>query len=193
MDNPILALIASFFAMMSVAVSYFFKKKSLYLTFQAICIVFLIISYFFSLEFFAMIGLTIGLFRTLVFFVYEKHDKRAPLWLSFLLGGMTVASYFIVNLGILHTAKPLDILCLIALVMYAFIFRIRNLKIVRFTMLVPTVISIAYNALTFAPIFTCGSYIIELTANVLSIFKYHVLKEKKKAEIALKENTYEIN
>lgn len=193
MDNPILATIASFLAMVMVVLAYFVKKKSVYLTFQASCIVFLIFSYFFSLQFFAMIGLTIGLCRTLVFFVYEKYNKRAPIWLSFLLGGMTVASYFIVNLGILHTAKPLDILCLVALVMYAFIFRIRNLKIVRFTMLVPTVLSILYNALTFAPIFSCCTYIFELVANVISILKYHVFGEKKRAEIALKENTYEIN
>ena len=191
MENPTLALIASFMAMVMVACSYFVKKKSLYLTFQALCIVFLILSYFFSLEFFAMIGLVIGLFRTLVFFAYEKYDRKAPLWLSFLLSGLTIASYFIVNLGILKTAKPLDLLCLASLVAYAFIFRIRNLKIVRFTMLAPTVISILYNALTYAPIFTCCSYVIELVANVVSIFKYHVFGEKEKEKNTLEEITYE--
>ena len=191
MDNPILALIARFLAMVMVAFSYFMKKKSLYLLFQALCIVFLILSYFFSLEFFAMIGLVIGLFRTLVFFAYEKYDQRAPLWLSFVLGGLTIASYFIVNLGILKTAKPLDLLCLAALVAYAFIFRVRNLKLVRFTMLAPTALSILYNILTSAPIFACFTYVFELGANVISIFKYHVFGGKEKEQNTLEEISYE--
>ena len=72
MDNRILALIASFIAMAFVILSYFVKKKAYYLLFQLLCIVCLIISYFFSLQFFAMIGLAVGLFRTITFFVYEK-------------------------------------------------------------------------------------------------------------------------
>ncbi|MBQ8374041.1 MAG: hypothetical protein IJX98_00510 [Clostridia bacterium] len=93
---------------------------------------------------------------------------------------MTIASYFIVNFGILKTAKPLDILCLSALVMYAFIFRIRNLKIVRFTMLIPTVLSILFNVLINAAVFATLTYVFELSANVISIFKYHVFGEKEK-------------
>lgn len=175
MDNPILELIASFIAMAFVVCAYFVKKKSLYLMFQALCIVFLIISYFFDCNFFAMVGLGIGLARALIFFVYEQKDKTAPLWLAFVISAATVASYFIVNLGILKTAQPYDILCLTGLVMYAFIFRIRNLKIVRFTMLVPTVLSILYNTLIGAAIFASLTYVFELTANVVSIFRYHIL------------------
>lgn len=175
MDNPILSLIASFIAMAFVILAYFVRKKSMYLMFQALCIVFLIISYFFSLQFFAMVGLTIGLARSLTFFAYENKDKDAPLWLSAILAGATLASYFIVNLGILGTAQPLDILCVLALMMYAFIFRIRNLKVVRFTMLVPTVLSILFNILTHAAIFATLTYAFELCANVVSIFKYHII------------------
>ncbi|MBO5754430.1 MAG: YgjV family protein, partial [Clostridia bacterium] len=69
MDNPILALITSFFAMSFVVTSYFMKKKEKYLLFQFLCIVFLIISYFFTEQFFAMVGLVIGLGRTLTFFL----------------------------------------------------------------------------------------------------------------------------
>ncbi|MBQ8308470.1 MAG: YgjV family protein [Clostridia bacterium] len=182
MDNPILATIASFIALVFVVISYFVKNKSLYLLFQALCIVFLVVSYFFTVQFFAMIGLAIGLVRALVFFAYEKKDKDAPLWVAFTLSAATLTSYFVVNFWILKTAQPLDVLCLVALVMYAFIFRIRNLKIVRFTMLIPTILSILFNTLTHAALFASLTYVFELTADVVSIFRYHILpvhKEEK--------------
>lgn len=181
MGNKVLSLIAGFIAMTFVVISYFVKKKQFYLLFQALCILFLIISYFFSVQFFAMIGLAVGLFRSLTFFFFENKGKNAPIYWSFIFSLLTLASYFIVNFGILKTAQPLDVLCLIALCLYAFIFRIRNLKIVRFTMLFPTALSILFNALTSAAIFVTLSYVFELSANIISIFKYHVFnKEDKK-------------
>ena len=145
---------------------------------QALCIIFLIVSYFFNLQYFAMIGVTIGLCRTLTFFLFERKGKRAHILFSFLFSALTIASYFIVNLWILGEAQPLDILCLLALVGYAFIFRIRNLKIVRFTMIIPTLLSVLFNILTHAALFATLSYVFELGANVVSIFKYHVFNKK---------------
>ena len=180
MENPTLALIVSFIAMAFVMCAYFVRKKSLYLLFQLLCIVFLIISYFFTVQFFAMIGLTVGMCRTIIFFVYEEKGKVAPIIWSFIITIATVASYLIVNLGILKTAQPLDILCVIALICYAFIFRIRNLKIVRFTMIIPTVLSIFFNVFTHAALFTTLTYVFELSANLTSIIKYHVLGKPEK-------------
>lgn len=180
MKSEILSLIAGFIAMVFVIIAYFVKKKEFYLLFQLLCVVFLVISYFFNVQFFAMIGLSIGLSRTVTFFIYENKGKNAPIYLSFVFSILTLASYFIVNYGILKTAQPLDILCLLALCSYAFIFRIRNLKIVRFAMLIPTVLSILFNVLTQAAIFVTLSYVFELGANVVSIFKYHVFNKKQK-------------
>lgn len=182
MYNYPLSLVAGFVAMTFVAISYFVKNKSLYLTFQALCIVFLIVSYFFTTQFFAMVGLAIGLARTLIFYAFEKRDKVAPIWVAFVLSAATLTSYFIVNLGILKTAQPLDLLCVTALIMYAFIFRIRDLKIVRFTMLIPTILSILFNTLTGAAFFASVTYVIELTANVVSIYKYHIKNEKEEIQ-----------
>lgn len=184
MYNPTLSLIASFIAMCFVVMSYFVRKKEFYLLYQLLCIVFLIISYFFNLQFFAMVGLFIGGLRTLIFFIYEKLDKRAPIYIAYILAGLTIASYVIINVIIVKNSQPLDILCLLALVSYVFIFRIRNLKIVRFTILAPTILSILFNSLTGAALFATLTYVFELTANVISIFKYHVfgatqLKKKK--------------
>ncbi len=174
MENQTLALIASFVAMAFVVMAYFVKKKVYYLFCQLLCILFLIVSYFFTVQFFAMIGLAVGIFRTLTFFVYENKKKQASITWSFLFSGLTIASYFVVNFGILKTAQPLDVLYVLALSMYAFIFRIRNLKLVRFTMLVPTVLSILFNILTHAALFASLTYVFELCANVVSIFKYHI-------------------
>jgi len=180
MENQTLAFIASFLAMSFVIMAYFVKKKEYYLLFELLCIVFLIVSYFFTMQFFAMIGLAVGLFRTTTFFIYENKERQAPIIWSFLFSAMTLAAYFVVNLVILQTAKPLDILCLLALMMYAFIFRIRNLKIVRFTMLVPTVLSILFNVLISAALFAMLTYVFELCANVVSIFKYHIFVRTEK-------------
>ncbi len=185
-ENKLLADIASYLAMLLVVCSYFTKKKERFLLFQSLCIVFLIVSYFFNVQFFAMVGLAIGLARALVFFAYEKRGRLAPFYWPFLLAGMTLASYFIVNYAILQAADPLDILCLAGLVCYAFIFRIRNLTLVRFLMLVPTVLSILFNILTDAAPGASLTYVFELGANIVSIFKYHVwgkgifMKKRKK-------------
>ena len=181
MDNRILALIASFFAMTFVVISYFVKKKERYLLFQFLCIVFLIISYFFTVQFFAMVGLVIGLGRTYTFFLYEKKGKNASILWAVLFSGLSLASYLVINLWILGEAHPLDILFLVGLIGYAFIFRIRNLKTVRFLMLVPTILSVLFNVLTHAALFATLSYSFELAANILSILKYHVFgREKEK-------------
>ena len=192
MESPILAFIASFIGMAFVIAAYLVKKKSLYLACQSLCLVFLIISYFFEVNFFGMIGLGIGLARTLTFFAYEQKDKNASAFWSFLFAFLTFCNFF-VNMFILKTGQALDVLCLLALIAYAFIFRIRSLKIVRFTMLVPTVLSILYNTLIGAAIFASLTYVFELTANVISIFRYHILGNYNQSihNENIKENTNE--
>ena len=179
MYSPTLSLIASFFAMAFVSISYFTKKKEHYLLFQLLCIVFLIISYFFNLQFFAMVGIAIGGFRALTFYIIERKNKKASIYLSFLFAFLTLLAYYIVNFKILKTANPLDVLYLVGLVSFAFIFRIRNLKIVRYSMILPTILSILFNVLTHAPIFTILSYAFEFSANIVSIFKYHIFGKEK--------------
>ncbi len=185
MDNRTLALIASFVAMVFVILSYFTTKKERFLLFQSICIVFLIVSYFFTLQFFAMVGLAIGLLRAVVYFAYEKRGRIAPLWVPIGLCVLTGISYVIVNLLLLKSASPADAVLLVSLVCYIFIFRVRSLKLVRFLMILPTVLSVIFNVWTNAAFFVTLSYVFEFSANVASIFKYHVFgnrpKNRKKA------------
>ena len=177
MENEVLSLIASFLALVFVIFAYFTSKKN-YLMFQSLCIVFLIISYFFKAQFFVAIGMIVSLGRSLTFYYFESKDKDASILWSFMFSALTIATYFIVNFAILGDAKLLDIICLCALILYAFIFRIRNLKIVRFTMLIPTGLSIIYNIASAMPIFAILSYSFEFIANIVSIIKYDVLGTK---------------
>ncbi|MBR1677545.1 MAG: YgjV family protein [Clostridia bacterium] len=178
MENRILALITGFIALSFIASAYFMKKKMKYLLCELIAIIFLTLSYFFTVQYFAMIGLFIGLIRTLTFFLYENRNRTAPIILAFVFSFLTLAAYFIIDYGILKTAKPLDVICLIALILNAFIFRIRNLKIVRFTMPVPSSLSIVFNVLTNAAIFATLTYVVELSANLVSVCKYYIFAKK---------------
>lgn len=169
--EEIAAFVVSLFAMVLIASGYFFEKKSVYLFCQAAGIVGISLSYFFTKEFFAMIGLGIGLVRTLVFYGFEKRDKPAPIYLASIFASLSLLAYLIVNVGVLHSAKPVDLLCLAALILYAFIFRIRDMKKVRYLALIPAALSIAYNLLVQATVFVVLSYAFEFASCLVSIFK----------------------
>ena len=179
MYNYPLSLIASFIALGLIVSSYFVRKKIFYLSLQGIGIIFLVLSYLFIEEFFAMISLSIGLGRTVTFFIYEKKDKNAPIWIACLFSALTISSYFIVNLWILGTAKPIDIIYLVSLCLYAFTFRIRNLKTMRYVVVAPNSLAVVYNVAITAPIFTVLSYAFELTANIIAIIQFNLKKQNR--------------
>ena len=179
MYNYPLSMTASLIALGLIVSSYFVSKKILYLTLQGVGIVFLSLSYLFVEEFFAMISLSIGLGRTIVYFAYERKNKNAPIALACVLSLLTIASYFIVNLWILKTAKLLDIIYLVSLCGYAFTFRIRNLKTMMYVVIIPTSLAVIYNIAIVAPIFSILSYSFELGANIVAIIRFNMDKGKK--------------
>ena len=176
------AFIISLMVMLLMCSSYFFKKKSLYLAMQGSGIIFLMIAYILQREYFAMIGLCIGLVRSVVYLLYEYKDKHIPIFWPFLFSALGVACYFIINLGILGDAKLFDIIYLATLVLYMFTHRIRNLELVRYFVLLPTALSILYNILIKAVAFVAISYGFELCANVVAIIKYRLAKKKASGE-----------
>ena len=179
------SLLASFAAMAWIVSSYFLNSKGKYLLFQSIGIVFLMASYCIDKLYFPMIGLAVGLFRAGIFFAYEKRNKQAPLLLPFIITALSVGAYLIVNVGILKTQNPYDVLYLIGLVLYAFAFRIRNLEVFRYMVTIPTAMCLLYNVVSGAAIFATLSYGFELCANVVAILKYHVFGRE------IKEKVYE--
>lgn len=175
MYNYTLSFIAGLIAMLFVASSYFFGKKSLYLLFQSIGIVFLIISYFFLTEFFAMVGLIVGLARTLVYFLYAKNDKTAPVFCAVTFCVLTISVYLIVNIAILGNAKPVDLINLAALCFYASVYLVQDLKKLRWLLFIPLTLCVAYNLLIGATAFVIVSYCFEIGANILAILKSRFL------------------
>ena len=183
------SLIVSFIAMLFVAGSYFLKKKSGYLTFQALGMICLIASYLLDGLYFAMIGLGVGLARALVFFVYEKQDKESSIWWSVFFSALTILVYLVINVGILKEVRIEDTLYLIGLILYAFVFRIRDLEWMRYAVTIPTSLCILYNVLCQASPFVVLSYVIELGANLVAIVQFHIIEKiKEKKEIAHEEN-----
>ena len=174
------AFVVSILVMLVMSSSYFFKKKSLYLIVQGLGIILLMVAYILWKEYFAMVGLVMGLIRMLVYLYYEKQDREVPIWWPILFSLAGVACYFIVNLWIQGNAKPLDIIYLVGLVAYAFIFRVRNLNLLRYLVLIPTGLSILYNALLgLGAIMVVISYSFEMGANLVAIGKYHLLDKKR--------------
>ena len=178
MIEDILAQIVSFFALVWIAASYFVSKKN-YLLFQAIGMVCLILSYLFKSNFFAMIGVSLGLLRALIFYLYEKREKEAPLILSFIFASLVICAYFVVNVGIQKTGKYEDIIYVTSLAFYAFTFRILDRKQLLYTTLIPTSLALIYNLICYTTVFVVFTYAFELGANIIAIFKFYADKRKK--------------
>jgi len=172
MYNYTLSQLAGGLTFAFMVLSYFFKSKSKYLLLQTLGLISMFFSYLFGEEFFAMITLTVSLTRTLTFFIYEKKDKEAHISYSYIFGFLTVCAYITVNLIILKTAKPLDLLYLVSQVMYAFVFRIRDIKKVRYTIIIPHVLAIAYLLFLGDMVFVAMSYTFELLADIYAIARY---------------------
>ena len=174
MNDFVISTVASFIALVLYSLSYFFKSKRHYLVLQGSGNVCLAISFLLLGEYFTMVSVVIGILRAVVCYYYEARNRRVPIWVIVMLCSMIIASFFVVNTLILKTAKPWDILYLVASCLYAVVFTIRNLTVMRYVVLVPHVLSIAYNLIIQSPIFTAISYTIELIVTVVAIIKFRL-------------------
>lgn len=173
------AIIFSLFGLLSYGSSYFFRKKANYLMFQGLGGVFLAVSYLFDGNFFAMISLFISIARIFCYYIYEYKNKFVPVLVVVLFCMANVANYVVVNICIKHTASLVDIIMVVSFVLYNILFSLRNLQVVRYSMTVPLALSITYNILIEAPIFTVLSYTMELVITVFTLIYYwHVNKIK---------------
>lgn len=172
MSNDKIALIISFVAMLMYGSSYLFKKKSTYLMFQGFGGLSLVFSYLFMGNYFAMISLFIGLSRTVIYFLFEKKDKAIPFWIVVVNCIALFLNYVVVNVFILNSANFVDILLVISFCLYAVVFSFRNLQRVRYTITIPLALTVLYNILINAPIFTVISYSFELAVAIATIIYY---------------------
>lgn len=170
-----LSYIMSIIALALFCGSYFFNNKKKYLISQLVGNVFLSLSYFFMGAYFAMISVAIGIGRGLICYTYEKNNKKVPVYMIAGLCFVTVLSYIIINYVILSgESSPWDILYMFASCMYAITFAMRNIKLMRYVILIPHISAISYNLLAKAPISSAISYGIEFIITIVAIIKFHI-------------------
>lgn len=170
-----LSFIMSTAALVLYSCSYFFNNKRKYLILQVVGNIFLSLSYLLMGAYFTMISVGIGIGRGLICYRYEKLNKRVPLYMIIALCCATILSYIIINYMVLSgTASPWDILYMIASCMYAITFAIRNIKLMRYMVLIPHVCAILYNLLVAAPISSAISYGIEFVITIVAIIKFYI-------------------
>lgn len=172
MYNYTLSQIAGVLTLVLMVISYLFKSKSMFLFFQGLGVFAMLLSYLFGEQYFAMITIAVSITRTATFYIYEKKDKEAPIAFAYLFAFLAICAYFIVNLLILKTANPLDILHLTAQASYAFLFRMRDIQFVRRVIIIPHCLAILYNLLLGGMLFVALSYVFELLADLYALFKY---------------------
>lgn len=171
----LLSYIMSTVALALYCSSYFFNNKKKYLVLQLNGNLFLSLSYFFMGAYFTMVSAAVGIVRGLVCYAYEKNNKKVPIYVISGLCAVTVLSYVIINYVILSgTSSPWDVLYMIASCMYAITFAIRNIKLMRYVVLIPHLSAIFYNLLVKAPISSAISYGIEFMITVVAIIKFHI-------------------
>ena len=178
-----LSFVMSTVALVLYSCSYFFDNKRNYLILQLIGNVFLSLSYLLMGAYFTMVSVGIGIGRGLICYSYEKRNKKVPLYMVMALCFITVLSYIVINYVILSgDSSPWDILYLFASCMYAITFAIRNIKLMRYLVLIPHMSAIAYNLLVLAPISSAISYGIEFVITVVAIIKFRIQEKIKMAE-----------
>ena len=177
------AFLTSFIAMLLIAGSYFVKKKDSFLILQSFGVTWLLVSYLCSGQYFALVGLGIGLCRMLAYYVYEKRNETAPVWVASCFIVLTLIAYFTINFGIEKTARFIDIVYLVSLIGYILVFRMRSLVRMRYFAFIPIVCAALYNAFSGAAIFAVITYVFEFCANALAIIKHFIFDKK--------ENTHE--
>lgn len=179
------SFIMSTIALVLYCTSYFFDNKKKYLIFQLTGNVFLSFSYLFMGAYFTMVSVAIGIGRGLICYTYEKNNKKVPLYIIVGLCFVTVLSYIVINYIILSGASsPWDILYMVASCMYAVTFAMRNIKLMRYVILIPHMSAVSYNLLVNAPISSAISYGIEFIITVVAIIKFHI-QERHTSEIKM--------
>jgi len=182
-DMSTLSFIMSTIALILYSCSYFFNNKRNYLILQLVGNVFLSLSYLLMGAYFTMVSVGIGIGRGLICYSYEKRNKKVPVYMIMALCFVTILSYIVINCVILSgTSSPWDVLYLFASCMYAVTFAIRNIKLMRYLVLIPHMSAIAYNLLVKAPISSAISYGIEFAITVVAIIKFRIQEKIKMAE-----------
>lgn len=173
-----LSFVMSTVALVLYSLSYFFNNKRNYLMLQLCGNAFLSLSYLLIGAYFTMVAVMLGIARGMICYIYEKKDKKVPIYWIVGLCLASVLSYFIINFIVLSQASVWDFLYLFASCMYAVTFAMRNIRIMRYVVLLPHSAAVAYNLLIDAPISSVISYGIEWVVTAVAIIRFELKKNK---------------
>lgn len=182
MSQPIVPAICSFMTLLFVSVSYFFKKKSTYLILQASSVVCMVLCYVFISNYIGVLSLCLGLVRVSIYYILEQKNKKAPVWVVMVFCGLTVLNYFLINALVQNGTTAYDWILVASMCLYAIVFSIRNLNVLRYLVTIPLALSTIYNWLIDAPIFSTLSYLLELVVAIVSIIYFAVQNRQWRAK-----------
>lgn len=165
-----LSFVMSAIALGLYSLSYFFDKRK-YLALQVVGNIFLALSYLLIAAYFTMVSVVLGIARGVICYIYEKREKSVPVGVVVALCLVTVFSFIIIDYVVLSQASSWDFLYLLDSCLYAITFTIRNIRIMRYVVIIPHSCAIAYNLLIKAPISSAVSYGIELAVAVIAIIR----------------------
>ena len=141
------------------------KSKSRVLIFQLIANAFYGIQYLLLNVFTACIMNFISIFRGLVFFKFEKENKKvSPFWLAFLL-------FSILLVALLTVRTPISIIPIIISILYTVSTYQNNMFFIRLTFTLCAIIWIYYNIKVGAYTAVIGN-LFELTSGIISLWRF---------------------
>lgn len=185
MYNETISTIIGFVAMLFAMSSYFVKNKSLFFIAQAGAILALAFSCLFLVQYYAVASYFLALLRVGVFYLYEWKGKKVPSITVALFAFLYIVFYFIINVAILNQFNKLDVILLIANMLFTVAFSIRNLMLLRYVFLIPLTMTLIYFCLMpGSSLFVKISYAFEILASSVAIvinsrFIYHLIENKK--------------
>ena len=165
--------------MASAASSYLLKEKWQFLVAQGTSILLIAISNVYLGLYYACISSLVSFIRVLVYFDFERKDKEVNCYIKLLFTALVIISYVITNIVILKNYIWQDIMLMAINCSFVYIVGIRNLKVLRYSMILPISLAVLYCILMNAAIFTTFSYVIELVVNLAAIIIYSQSSKEK--------------
>ena len=157
-------------ALILVCVSYFFDKK-VFLFFQIIANIFYGLGFLASSFFVAGLNTFVSTIRCLIFYVYEKRNARLPIFYLFIFSALYV------SIGVIFFKTYWDIITIICPVIFTIAMMMKNMIMVKWTMLLPNFALVIFNL--FNNFFTSAMLeIIEFSVIVVAIVVFYSRKKK---------------
>ncbi len=172
----ILAQVTGGIALVLVVFSYYAKRKTTFFVLQIFSNIFYGLSFIFSHSLVAGINTLISIIRIIELYYFEKSGRETPAYLIIVYSCMYIA------VGIAFYNSMYDIIPIITPIIFTVAMWMKNMQLIRYTMLLPQVALFIYAII-------CQAYtsallnLIELVAIIIAIFKYYIEYKKSRKNL----------